>query len=231
MPGNVCNEFVGFRVEARDTVIAFKQGSKISNPFYDTLYFSTFSIMNAAQLTMSKPHITNENNEYLRSSHAGQGNQWVDCSTNSLINSAVSQKFSPNKAGSYSVLFTNQSCTDSSSCIFIDTLNRGVIQVNNSQLRSEQAAVKYQWIDCRADTIIPGANSRLFNVIDTGYYAVVISKFSISDTSACIPVLSIGIKEIDYANEIEISGKNLLVISFFIGFLSTTKTISQIKKY
>ena len=33
------------------------------------------------------------------------------------------------------------------------------------------------------------------------------------------------------ANEIEISGKNLLVISFFIGFLSTTKTISQIKKY
>lgn len=32
-------------------------------------------------------------------------------------------------------------------------------------------------------------------------------------------------------NGIEISGKNLLVISFFIGFLSTTKTISQIKKY
>ena len=32
------------------------------------------------------------------------------------------------------------------------------------------------------------------------------------------------------ANEIEISGKNLLVISFFIGFLSTAKTISQIKK-
>ena len=33
------------------------------------------------------------------------------------------------------------------------------------------------------------------------------------------------------ANAIEISGKNLLVISFFIGFLSTTKAISQIKKY
>ena len=31
------------------------------------------------------------------------------------------------------------------------------------------------------------------------------------------------------ANAIEISGKNLLVISFFIGFLSTTKAISQIK--
>ena len=33
------------------------------------------------------------------------------------------------------------------------------------------------------------------------------------------------------ANGIEISGKNLLVISFFIGSLSTTKTISQINKY
>ena len=32
------------------------------------------------------------------------------------------------------------------------------------------------------------------------------------------------------ANEIEISGKNLLVISFFIGFLSTGKAISQINK-
>jgi len=32
-----------------------------------------------------------------------------------------------------------------------------------------------------------------------------------------------------FANEIEISGKNLLVISFFVGFLSTIKTISQIK--
>tara|TARA_B100000767_G_scaffold275603_1_gene313654 strand:+ start:165 stop:530 length:366 start_codon:yes stop_codon:yes gene_type:complete len=30
------------------------------------------------------------------------------------------------------------------------------------------------------------------------------------------------------ANEIEISGKNLLIISFFVGFLSTTKTISDI---
>ena len=30
------------------------------------------------------------------------------------------------------------------------------------------------------------------------------------------------------ANEIEISGKNLLVISFFVGFLSTTNKISKI---
>ena len=32
------------------------------------------------------------------------------------------------------------------------------------------------------------------------------------------------------ASEIEISGENLLVISFFIGFLSTAKTISEINK-
>ena len=31
-------------------------------------------------------------------------------------------------------------------------------------------------------------------------------------------------------NEIEISGKNLLVISFFVGFLSTAKAISEINK-
>ena len=31
-------------------------------------------------------------------------------------------------------------------------------------------------------------------------------------------------------NEIEISGKNLLVVSFFVGFLSTAKTISEMNK-
>jgi len=31
------------------------------------------------------------------------------------------------------------------------------------------------------------------------------------------------------AHAIEISGKNLLIISFFIGFLSTTKSISELK--
>ena len=32
------------------------------------------------------------------------------------------------------------------------------------------------------------------------------------------------------AHAIEISGKNLLIISFFVGFLSTAKTISEINK-
>ena len=38
-----CSDYVGFRVEARDTVITWKEGSSIQGDSLDTLYFSTFS--------------------------------------------------------------------------------------------------------------------------------------------------------------------------------------------
>lgn len=38
-----CSNYVGFRVEARDTVIKWKEGSGIRSDSLDTLYFSTFS--------------------------------------------------------------------------------------------------------------------------------------------------------------------------------------------
>lgn len=46
---SVCDDLVGFRIEARDTVITYEQGSRINvnNPTFDTLYFSTFSIIDA----------------------------------------------------------------------------------------------------------------------------------------------------------------------------------------
>ena len=38
-----CNDYVGFRIEARDTVITWKEGSGVRSDSLDTLYFSTFS--------------------------------------------------------------------------------------------------------------------------------------------------------------------------------------------
>ena len=38
-----CSNYVGFRVEARDTVITWKEGSGVRSDSLDTLYFSTFS--------------------------------------------------------------------------------------------------------------------------------------------------------------------------------------------
>lgn len=48
----VCNDYVGYRIEARDTVITYEQGSRIDipNPKYDTLIFSTFSMVDSVLL-------------------------------------------------------------------------------------------------------------------------------------------------------------------------------------
>jgi gliding motility-associated-like protein len=40
-----CSNYVGFRVEARDTVITWKEGSGVRSDSLDTLYFSTFSMV------------------------------------------------------------------------------------------------------------------------------------------------------------------------------------------
>lgn len=45
LPTNTCNGRVGFRVEARDTVVTYKHGTAIRQGKLDTLTFSTFSVI------------------------------------------------------------------------------------------------------------------------------------------------------------------------------------------
>lgn len=45
--------------------------------------------------------------------------QWIDCSSNSLIVGATSQKFIPLISGNYAVIISSGNCTDTSSCHFI----------------------------------------------------------------------------------------------------------------
>lgn len=52
----VCGDFVGYRIEARDTIITFVQGTRIPQGRFDTLTFSTFSIIDTVYLnTISNP--------------------------------------------------------------------------------------------------------------------------------------------------------------------------------
>lgn len=46
----VCSDLVGYRIEARDTVITYDQGTRIPQKKYDTLTFSTFSTADALMM-------------------------------------------------------------------------------------------------------------------------------------------------------------------------------------
>ncbi|MCB0802304.1 MAG: gliding motility-associated C-terminal domain-containing protein [Flavobacteriales bacterium] len=49
----VCDSLVGYRIEARDTIITYDQGTRIPDNKFDTLVFSTFSIVTATQMVAS----------------------------------------------------------------------------------------------------------------------------------------------------------------------------------
>ena len=49
-------------------------------------------------------------------------NQWFDCSTNQAIVGEVNQTFVATSTGDYGVIITENSCSDTSSCITLDVV-------------------------------------------------------------------------------------------------------------
>jgi hypothetical protein len=67
----------------------------------------------------------------------------------------------------------------------------------SATLIANNSSASVQWIDCVADTLIPGADSVAFTPLANGNYAAIITDSATScvDTSNCIAYFPIGIKE------------------------------------
>ncbi len=52
--------------------------------------------------------------------------QWMNCSDTSLISGATSRSFTATETGSYFVVISHGSCTDTSACLAIDSLQTGI---------------------------------------------------------------------------------------------------------
>jgi hypothetical protein len=71
---------------------------------------------------------------------------------------------------------------------------------NGSATITASAGATYQWIDCGTGTAIAGENAQTFTATANGSYAVVVSNGSCDDTSACVVINYIGIKELTDAS-------------------------------
>ncbi len=69
-----------------------------------------------------------QNTTTLTSAQAGGTYQWYNCNTNTPIANAVQQAFSPTANGSYSVIVTLGTCSDTSNCIQFTTA--GINEIN-----------------------------------------------------------------------------------------------------
>lgn len=69
------------------------------------------------------------------------------------------------------------------------------ISVNSFSLSSNQANANYQWIDCITQMPLIGDTNQTLNVNQNGSYAVIVSNSYCSDTSTCVIIQSVGLKE------------------------------------
>jgi hypothetical protein len=99
--------------------------------------------------------------------------------------------------GTYSFAIPRQSGCDSLviTNLFVEpTINTGVT-VSILDLIANENNATYQWIDCATQQVIAGANSQTYTAQQNGSYAVIVTVNNCSDTSACMQMVEVGIKE------------------------------------
>lgn len=82
------------------------------------------------------------------------------------------------------------------------TIDNGISQLDYNTLQADYIfGTAYQWIDCdNNNSPIAGATTLTFDATANGNYAVIITDGACSDTSACMPITTIGIDEFDAAS-------------------------------
>lgn len=111
---------------------------------------------------------------------------WIDGVTYTANNNTATFLLT-NAAGCDSLVTLNLTITASPIAVATDNLDATI---------TASAGTSYQWIDCGTGLAIAGATSQTYTVTANGSYAVVVNNGACDDTSDCVVIDYIGIKEI-----------------------------------
>jgi hypothetical protein len=95
----------------------------------------------------------------------------------------------------------NDTVTNAAGCDSVVTLNLTITTFvatatdNGNATATASAGTTYQWINCATNTPIAGATAQTFAPTANGSYAVIVSNGTCSDTSNCVNITNVGIKE------------------------------------
>lgn len=114
--------------------------------------------------------------------------------------------FSPNSSNGYLVIGTDANgCSGiATQNVYVNALPDLTITVNGLVITSNETGATYQWINCANNTAINGETAQSYTATTNGNYACVITKNDCADTSNCVSITTVGIKNNSSENLISI---------------------------
>ena len=93
-----------------------------------------------------------------------------------------------------------------SGCDSVITINLTINSINASTsqngniLTANATGAQYQWLNCTTNQVIAGETSQSFTASANGNYAVIVTENGCTDTSSCLTVTTVGIRELNTEN-------------------------------
>jgi surface protein len=148
-----------------------------------------------------------------------------------LTSSGVYKDTFINAAGCDSIITLN---------LTINSVSNNNVTQNGTTLTASNSAATYQWIECNPYTIIVGAINQSYTATSNGDYAVILTENACTDTSVCVPITNVGIKDLatnhftitpnPAANQIAISANQSFTNASITIYSITGQTIFTVKK-
>ncbi len=99
--------------------------------------------------------------------------------------------------GTYTDVFMGSTGCDSTvtTNLTVEAVIDTAVTTSGITLTADATSATYQWIDCNTMQPISGETGQSYTATANGNYAVVVTQNGCSDTSACAPVMGVGITE------------------------------------
>ncbi len=163
----------------------------------------------------------------------------VNNSSASSINPVACRSYLSPAGNSYTASgnFTD-TIPNASGCDSIISVSLTVIQVdtstslNGATLMANASGLQYQWINCSTNSPVQGATSQMFLATSNGSYAVVVTDGSCSDTSSCVPVVSVGTDATTFSSDFSVfpnPSENIFTLSSTRSLEQAVITITDIQ--
>lgn len=125
---------------------------------------------------------------------------WTFSGGNPATSASQNPSVCYNNSGTYSVTLVAQNAYGSDTYttnVTINSVNTSVSQSGNT-LTAISSGATYQWIDCSNNSAVSGETAQSFSPAVNGNYALVITENGCTDTSGCVAITTVGIRELSF---------------------------------